>query len=530
MSIDNSYHRDSHRAIIKSTFIISLGTLSSRILGFLRDIILAKLLGTGIRADAFFVALRIPNLFRDLVGEGATNAAVVPVFSEYLVKKEKEEVWQFVSVVFVLGFMILSLITVLGIILAPVIVRVIAPGFIVHPEKLLLTITLTKIMFPYLILIGLTAYSMAILYSFRLFLAPAFSPCLLNIAIIGSAWIASKNSHDPVYILAIGVLVGGILQLLLQLGPMSKTGIKFQIPKTLRHPGAKRIGQLLIPRLVGAGVYELNVLVDTFCASLATIVGAGGIAAIYYANRIIQFPLGVFSLALASAILPTMSGLASQNDIERFKRTLIFSLENIFFILFPASVMTMVLSHPIIRIFFERGEFNQYSTAITSLALFYYAIGLFSFGGVKILVTAFYALQDTKTPVITAAGCLTLNVVLNFILMYPLKVGGIALASSISATANFLFLFYLLNRRLQGLHDGVLVYIGKVLLATMIMSGTVVWAWDNLQFPWQGSYAEMIKVVMIGLVGFFIYAFLCYALKVEQTEKISQWVIEKIRK
>ena len=184
--------QDSHRSIIKSTSMISVGTLSSRILGFLRDIVLAKLFGTGLRADAFFVASKIPNLFRDLVGEGATNAAVVPVFAEYREKQSKEAFWNFVNIVFILGLMLLSIITIVGIIFAPVIVRVIAPGFIENPEKLNLTINLTRFIFPYLIFIGLTAYSMGILYTFRSFTSPAFSPCLLNIAVIASAAVAVR--------------------------------------------------------------------------------------------------------------------------------------------------------------------------------------------------------------------------------------------------------------------------------------------------------------------------------------------------
>jgi len=441
MSTSKSEHPDSHKSIMRSTSILSLGTLTSRIFGFIRDVVLAKLLGTGFKADAFFVALKIPNLFRDLVGEGATNAAVVPVFAEYYELKKKERFWNFVSVIFSLTLIVLSIITILGILLTPVIVRVIAPGFMADPEKLQLTIKLTKLMFPYLVFIGLTAYSMGILYTFRSFLVPAFSPCLFNIAIIISALIASRTMEEPVFGLAIGVLVGGLAQVLVQIKPLIKTGIHFKRPKTLNHPGARKIGKLLIPRMLGTGVYQLTVLIDTFCASLSTIVGAGGISAIYYANRIIQFPMGIFSVALASAVLPSLSGLAKKKDMESIKKMIVFSLENIFFIMCPTTVMLLLLSEPIIQVLFERGEFNQYSTSITSWTLAFYSLGLFSFGGIKILVTAFHALQDTKTPVKVAAVCLVINGTLNMILMFPLKVGGIALASAIAGTIDFLALF-----------------------------------------------------------------------------------------
>lgn len=527
MSTDNSSPRDSHRSIMKSTSIIAAGTLSSRILGFFRDIILAKILGTGFRADAFFLAFKIPNLFRDMVGEGATNSAVVPVYSEYLVKKERQVFWQFVSVIFVLALMVLSLITITGIALAPAIVRIIAPGFMAHPEKLMMTIRLTKMMFPYLVLIGLTAHSIAILYTFRSFVVPSFSPCLLNISIIISAVISSRTMSEPVYGLAVGVLVGGMLQLFVQMRPLLKTGIKFQRPKTLRHPGALRVGKLLLPRLLGAGVYQLTILIDTFCASLSFIVGAGGISAIYYANRIIQFPMGVFGFAIASAALPTLSGLATTRDFGQLKKTLAFSLENIFFIMFPVSVIIILLAEPVIRILFERGEFNAYSTMITSQALFFYALGLFSFGGIKILVTAFHALQDTKTPVKIAAVCLLLNVVLNFVLMGPMKIGGIALASSIAATLDFVWLFRSLERKLGGINVGFKQFVIKILLASGVTAVFVYLAWEKIPFLPSEGWGGFLKLSLTGFSGIVIYGVVCFYLRIEQARKIWKWISHK---
>jgi len=206
---DKDHKADTYRGLIKSTSILSLGTFTSRIFGFLRDVVLAKMLGTGFRADAFFVALRIPNLFRDLVGEGATNSAIVPVFSEYKYKEGQEEFWRFASIMLSLALIVLSAITLLGIIFAPIIVRVFVPGFMAEPEKLMLTIKLTRILFPYLVFIGLTAYSMGILYTFRSFVVPAFTPCLLNISIVISALLASAFMEEPIFGIAIGVLVGG---------------------------------------------------------------------------------------------------------------------------------------------------------------------------------------------------------------------------------------------------------------------------------------------------------------------------------
>lgn len=510
---------DSHRFLIKSTSVISLGTLTSRIFGFLRDIILAKLLGTGSRADAFFVALKIPNLFRDLVAEGATNAAIVPVFSEYLEKKDRTAFWNFVSVIITWGLILLSAIVILGISLAPVIVRVIAPGFMADPQKLLLTIRLTQWMFPYLVFIGITAYSMGILYTFRSFTAPAFSPCLLNIAIIVSALISFKTLEEPVFGLAVGVLAGGVLQLAVQLRPLWKVGMRYRRPETLYDAGAVQIGKLMMPRIIGSGVYQLTVFIDTFCASLAAIVGQGGISAIYYANRIVQFPMGVFGVALASAVLPTLSGFASRKDIPSLKKTLVFSLENVFFVMCPVMMILMLLSTPIVRALFERGEFDVYSTQITALALSFYALGLLSFGGIKIMVTAFYALQDTKTPVKTAALCLVVNAGLNFIFMFPLKVGGIALASAVAGTLNFLILFAIMNKRLGGFDTGLLRYFGKVFLGAVLTGLAVYGGWSYVRLP-----NEFLKLFMTGAFGLVFYEIVCLALRVEQARKIWEWL------
>lgn len=521
MSTDNSLQHDSHDSIIKSTSVLSAGTVVSRILGFLRDVLLAKILGTGFRADALFVAFKIPNLLRNFVGEGATNSAVVPVISEYLLKKEKRDFGQFVSVVLVLALIALSTITILGILLAPFIVRIIAPGFIADPEKLDLTIKLTKIIFPYLIFIGLTAYGMAILYTYRSFKAPAFSPCFLNIAIIISA-IFAYRAQEPVYILAIGILVGGVLQLFVLVPSLIRTGIRFQMPKTLKHSGALKIYKLLIPRMIGAGVYQLTVLIDTFCASLSAIVGAGGISAIYYANRIIQFPMGVFTIALASAVLPALSGLATNGNLEQLKKTLVFSLKNVFFVMFPSSMLMILLSNPIIRLLFERGEFNQYSTTITSSALLFYSIGLLSFGGIKILVTAFHAMQDTKTPVKVAVVCLAINAALNFILMGPMKIAGIALASSIAATIDFLALFYFIKKRLGRVDFGFNAFIVKALAASLLAGAVVHWSWGHIS-----GIHEVAKLAIVGVLGYIVYGTLCFYLRIEQAQKIHKWILKR---
>ncbi len=525
MSIDKSSVHDSHRFIVKSAFIIALGTLFSRILGFIRDIILAKFFGTAFRADAFFVAFRLPNLLRDLMGEGATNSAVVPVFSEYINKKNPEGMWHFVNVVLVWFFIILTGASILGIVLAPWIVPLIAPGFKADAQKMHLTVQLTQLLFPYLIFIGLTAYSMGILYTFRSFVWPALSPCLLNIAMIISVAFAVKKMDEPAVGLAVGVLVGGFLQLGLQLWALKRMGMTFTIPRVLKHPGAEKIGRLLLPRLFGSGVYQLNVFIDTLCASLSSIVGPGGISAIYYANRLIQFPQGIFGIAMVSALLPTLSSFVVKKDYESLRNTLLFSLRNMFLVMVPVSVITGVLATPIVRVLFERGEFNQESTAITAWALFWFAPGLLFYGVTRIMVSTFHALQDTVTPVKTAGRCLFINAILNFCLMVPLKVGGIALASSISVFVNFTILFCLMDKRLDGLKRPLVEYVKRLGIAGLIM-GLGMWALWNLL----NSSSESIKIAIDSLFGLALFVGMCLMLGIEDMKKILTETLQRLTK
>lgn len=521
MSTNKYSKHDSNQGIVKTTSVLSLGTLSSRVLGFVRDVIIAKFLGTSFRADAFFVAFRIPNLFRDILGEGGMNSSVVPVMAEYA-QKDKQELMELLSAIFALLLMTLSLLTVLGIIFAPVVVRLIAPGFIEDPQKLQLTIQLTRLMFPYLILIGLTAYGMGILFIFRSFAVPAFSPCLLNLSIIASALIAAYVKVDQVFCLAGGVLVGGVLQLVAHIFPLTRQGITFRAPSTMNHPGVKKVGRLILPRLFGSAVYQLSVFVDTFCASLSSVVGAGGISAIYYANRILQFPMSIFGVAIASAILPTLSGFAAGKNLDEFRRTLIFALKSILLVMMPIAVFLVLFATPIIRLLFERGAFDAYSTQITAQALLFFSLGLFWFAGAKVLVTAFHSLQDTATPAKIAALCLVVNVALNFILMGPLKVGGIALASAIASGMNFFVLLSILSERLKGFGDGLLEYSSKIFLSSVIMGVVCFLLWNYLAIA-----QELVRLIIVAVIGAIVFFQMCAVFKIHQAQRILAWILKR---
>ena len=503
----------SKKHIIKSAGIIGFATVISRVLGFVRDIIIARFFGTARYAEAFVVAFRIPNMLRDLVGEGATNAAFVPVLSEYMVKK-KEEFWGLANVILNLLLITLSAITIAGIFASPWIVRFMAPGFLDDPEKFAITVKLTRFMFPYILLIGLAAYTMGVLNSLKHFSTPAFGPCLLNIAIIVCAIIWGESVMG----LASGVLIGGVLQLAVQMPVLYKKGFRFSFTRKLNHPAANRIGVLLLPRILGSCVYQLNLFINTILASLSTIVGSGGVAALYYANRIFQFPLAIFGIAIAQAALPTMSREALEKDPANLKRTLSFSLRVINFIIIPASIGLIVLAVPITKTLFERGKFDHYSTLITANALIFYSIGLFSYSGIKILVSCFYSLQDTRTPVKIAVVSLVLNIALNVMLMFPLKIGGLALAASLSGIFNFIALFFILRKKIGPLDTRrILSSFLKALGASLAMAVVIYFCVFKINL-------NLFIVILVAILSYIGAAFI---FGVKEAKEFLSWVLER---
>jgi len=378
-------------------------------------------------------------------------------------------------------------------------------------------------MFPYLLLIGLTACSMGILHSFKSFFSSAIGPCLLNVSLIASSILAANFLKEPIYGLAIGVIVGGILQLTIQLPYLYRVGFRLKRVRDFMHPAIRLMRNLLIPRIFGSAVYQLNIFVDTLCASLSFIVGSGAVAAIYYANRIIQFPLAVFGIALAQAILPMMSQAAS-GDAKEFRKTVVFALESICLIMIPATLALAILAQPIIKILFQRGSFGEYATAITSSALLFYSFGLFAFAGIKIMVSAFHALKDTKTPVKIAAICLVINALLNFILMWKFKVAGIALASSISSITQFLLLLYIFKDKIGNVvNKDFIVYILRVVFISGIMATVLYFSWNNLFF----GVNEILRLVIVIILGLVSFCMACLLFGSKEKEILLSWISGK---
>lgn len=512
--------------VTKAAGVVGSATLLSRIFGLIRDIVLAWFFGAGLLSDAFFVAFRIPNLLRRLFAEGSLSIAFIPVFTECLSNQGREEAFKMARSAIRLLSVLLAIIAVVGILIAPLIIRVIAPGFSDSPEQFLITVTLTRIMFPYILLISLVALSMGILNVLGHFAAPALAPVLLNIAIICSVFIISPHMADPVTGLAIGVLIGGFLQLALQIPFLIKKGFYFWQKAKLYHPGLKKIGILMLPAVFGAAVYQINILVDTFLASL---LAKGSISYLYYADRIVQFPLGIFAIATATAVLPSLSRQAAEKDLPAFRNTFSYAIKLVFFIIIPSMVGLIILRQPIVALLFKRGAFDAETTRLTAYALLYYATGLWAFSAVRIVVNAFYALQDTKTPVRMAMISVIAKIVFSVILMQWLAHGGLALSTSLASMLNFGLLIWALRKKLGVLGSkGITASICKTAICSLVM-GAMVWAVARFIIPSEGATLAGLFFGLMGSIfsGIVLYGFLSFFLKSPELEKILAFLFHR---
>jgi putative peptidoglycan lipid II flippase len=503
MNQQDREQKSRNRSVLRSTAAVAAPTVLSRILGYVRDMLQAYFMGTSRGMDEFTIAYTIPNLLRRLTAEGAMTAAFIPVFTQIKEKETKERLWRFANLFFYDLAFLMTALTVVGILAAPLLVRFIAMGYGQVPGKWELTIHLTRVMFPYIFVISMAALAMAILNSFRSFFVPAFTPVLFNLSIIAGALFFAGRSEQPSLIFAGGVVLGGVLQLVFQLPFLWKRGMRFTFGLSLRHPAVRRVAKLMIPGIFGVGIAQINLAISRMIASSLE---AESVAALYYSSRVQELTLGIFSIALSIALLPTFSELAAHSDMEGMKRTLSFSMRLILFISMPATAGLLVLSRPIIQILFQRGAFDSHSTALSSGCLFFFAIGIPFISGVKILTPAFYSLKDTRTPVYVAAVVMFSYIGLALLLMGPMQVSGLALAYSLSSFLNFLALFYLLGRKIGPFYRGTLLLSAlKSTLFAAFMGGAV-WIFfrrfdfESLRFP--ANLGVLGSAVIIGIVTY----------------------------
>jgi putative peptidoglycan lipid II flippase len=510
--------------------IVGAATFLSRIFGFIRDMVIASVFGAGLSADAFFVAFRIPNLLRRLFAEGSLSITFVPVFSEYLTNFGKNEAFKLaLSAVRTLS-VLLILVAFTGVLLSPLIVRLIAPGFSATPGKLALTITLTRMMFPYIFFIGLVALFMGILNVLGHFAAPALAPVCLNIAMIGSVFLIAPFMSDPIFGVAVGVIIGGILQLLLQVPFLIKKGFIFWKKASFYHPGLKKIGTLMLPTILGAAVYQINILVGTLLASLLP---QGSVSYLYYADRLVQFPLGIFAIAIATAVLPTLSRQAAAKDTDALRETFAYAIRLVLFITVPAMIGLIVLREPIVALLFKRGAFDAETVRQTAVALLYYCVGLWAFSAVRVVVSTFYALQDTRTPVRMAIIAIAANIVFSIILMKPLAHGGLALATSLSSILNLVLLICVLKKRL-GVSDWRPIVISgiKTVASSAIMGvGVYIIAYYTISSPTAIPFTHLSAGLSLSIVcGLILYAGLSLLMKSGELKTVTAIIQSRLHR
>ncbi|MEO0250458.1 MAG: murein biosynthesis integral membrane protein MurJ, partial [candidate division WOR-3 bacterium] len=442
----------------------------------------------------------------------------------------KKEAFDLARVVLTLLSIILAVLTLLGILLSPWIVRIQAFGFGGTGVKFELTVLLTRIMFPYIFFISIVALFMGILNSLRRFAAPAAAPILLNMAIIGAAYLISPHLTSPVVGIAIGVLIGGILQVALQIPWALREGLSLLPKWDPGHPALQRIGRLMLPAIFGSAVYQVNQFVGTL---LASFLEEGSVSWLYYADRLVQFPLGIFAIAISTAALPSLAADAARKDSLRFEQTLTHALCLVFFITLPSTAGLLVLGQPLIVLLFQRGAFDAHAAAMTAVALFYYTTGLCAFSGIRVMVSAFYAIQDTKTPVKVAVIALAVNAGASLLLMGPLSHGGLALALSISSSLQFGLLLFIIkkNGSLINLKSVVISSVKSVLASGIMALGVYLCSsrW-LIVAPGQGGYAMAARLSLLILIGLILYFGTAHVLGCPELASLKGILAQKARR
>ena len=519
-------------SMAKSAGTVGIAVMCSRVLGLVREQIFAAMFGAGFAYDSFVVAFRIPNLLRDLFGEGALSAAFVTIFSRYDSGRTQEETWRLASNVLVFFTILLSLVTILGIFMAGPLVSLLAPDFAKVDGKAELTATLTMIMLPFLVFISLAAVVMGMLNTKGRFFVPAMASSFFNLgSIVGGvslAWILPRYGYPAIIGMAIGTLIGGILQLGIQLPALFKTGFKFFPHLNLRDPGLHSILRLMIPATIGLSATQINIFVNTsFAASCAE----GSVSWLNYAFRLVQLPIGLFGVAFSIAIMPVMARHAAKKDINAMRDTLVSSLTMVFCLTIPATAGLILLSEPIIRLIFEHGAFTALDTVATAQTLTLYAAGLMAYSANKILVPVFYALDNTKYPVIASFLAVLANIIIINLTITAFQHLAIALSTSCTMFLNFLFLSAILYRKMGGYSLASLFRgLFKILIATLCMSLLLFFARMMMAGLLTGSLVQqLLAVLFLICLAAGLYTVVLHWLKLSELTEIVDRVRVRFR-
>ncbi|NVK54646.1 MAG: murein biosynthesis integral membrane protein MurJ [Alteromonadaceae bacterium] len=498
------------RKLIKSGLIVSTMTLLSRVLGLVRDVVIARFMGDGAAADVFFFANKIPNFLRRLFAEGAFAQAFIPVLTEVHAEHDERKLRLFVAHVSGTLGAIVFVTALLGVIVSPVITALFGAGWFLDylndqpdGEKFELASAMLRITFPYIAFISLTGLSGAILNTLNKFAVASFTPVLLNICIISCAYLLTPIIDQPAFALAWGVFIGGIVQLGFQLPFLYRAGLLVKPKWGWREPGVVKVRTLMIPALFGVSVGQINLLLDTFIASFLV---TGSISWLYYSDRLLEFPLGLFGIAIATVILPTLSRNHVGKDSLGFAANMDWAVRMVCLLGIPAAAGLGVLAEPILSVIFQRGAFTAETARMASYSLMAYAVGLVSFMLVKVLAPGYYSRQDTKTPVKIGVGCMAANMLFNLIFAIPYGYVGLAIATSMSATLNAVLLYAGLTRqRVYTVSGLTLGFIVRVLLSTCAMVAVIVWYQQGVVFtalPFDAQLALLTQTIVIALAVF----------------------------
>lgn len=507
--------------IARAAGVMSVATFISRILGFIRDMIFAFYFGaTGI-SDTFFQAFKIPNLLRELLAEGSMSAAFIPVLTEYREKQGEEEANRLVRITFNFMLAVVGTLCVLGIVFSPAIVTVIAPGFLSSPAKFSLTVLLTRIMFPFLLFVSLAALVMGALNTKRVFFVPALAPAVLNITLIVSIIFFESRISQPIIAAAIGVLAGGFVQFAFQLPVFFKSGYSLGTDLSFRHAGLNKMAMLLVPATLALSVSQINIIVSSIFASFLP---HGGITYLFYSMRLIQFPIGIFGVAMGMAVLPALSEHAVKGDMDRLREDFSFALRLLFFIAVPSMAGLIALRTPVVNLLFQRGQFDCTATVGTAQALLFYSLGIWSIVGVRVVTATFYSMQDTKTPVKIATAGIVTNLLLSALLMGPMKHSGLALANSLASWVNFSLLFYFLRKKLKRVDARRIMRSFLKITISSVAMGISGWAILHGEL-WENNGKTLEKGLYFTgtvFICLFIYLVLSYIFKNEEMQYLSK--------